>query len=138
MRRTLPVFVGQPQEIIGKEIRFPSANTARRINAAAEAWVVWSPSEVEVLAAHVEIECLVEPLVTDVSAKLEVMPAKGFAEIVRPLIGVADLWQFPFEVVPNVEAPGDVDERYAFTIRAKLWVDARVGEIRIRAGKAVA
>src|SRR5262249_47883638 len=66
------------------------------------------------VAIDVEVEELVETLPADVAPKFDAMAADYLAEVVRPLEGVSNLRQLPFEVVSNDEASAAADERHTF------------------------
>ncbi len=64
----------------------------------------WASAKVEIFAAHVEVESLVEALATKISTKLESVVTEHLGEVVRPLKRISDLWKLAFGVVPKSEA----------------------------------
>src|SRR5713101_97700 len=132
LRRTLTVFIGKPEEIVWKQVL--SRLTSGRIRDL-QTRVVGPSTEIEVLAADIEEERLVKSLRTEISAEFQIVFPDGLAEVVRPLIGISNLWQFALEIVAEVEPAGNIDERHAFTAGAQFGMDTKVWVIRI--GEAV-
>src|SRR5260221_3867066 len=123
------------EQIVRKEIH-RAANSGRRINRA-QARIIRSAAEIEILAADVEIQCLIELLIANVPSELQVVLADGLAEIVRPLESVADLGQLAFEIVADIEPARNIDERHSFAARPQSRGDSytRIGRGREAVGR---
>ena len=101
---------------------------AHRIDRA-QAWVVRSSPENQLLAAYIEEQRLIEPLRANVAAEFDGVLSNHFAEVIGPLKRVPRLRQLPFKVVAEAETTGNIDERYSFfwpptsrvTVNERRW-----------------
>ena len=91
-----------------------------------ESRIVRPASEIQVLPVHVEIKCLIEPLITDIPAELDVVLPNCFREIIRPLERVSGLWQFTFKVIAEVESTRNIYKRHALAASAKSRMNAQI------------
>src|SRR5579863_616236 len=114
--RTLCVGVRKAQKVVREQILVAVGVGQRRIVGAA--------SEKREIAVDVEVKQLVELLATDVSAELQRVFADHAAQVVRELIGIADLRQLSFKIVSDDEATGQGDKRNAFEVLAQEGSDA--------------
>src|SRR5258708_20313352 len=127
LRRTLTIFIRKAQKIIRKQVL---SRLARGRIRDLQTRVVGPSTKIEVLAADIEEERLVKSLRTEISAEFQIVFPDGLAEVVGPLIGISNLWQFHLEIVAEVEPPGNIHDRHAFTAGPQFRVNAKVGVIR--------
>src|SRR4029077_18591162 len=106
-RRALTVAGGHAKEIVGVAIAEACVVAGRRGLVAHDG----------VIALDLEEKKLVEALAMDVGAELHGVVADDLGVVIHPLEGVADLRQFPFEVVADGKPSGNVDIRDALSSR---------------------
>jgi hypothetical protein len=85
----LRVLIIQTNKVVGNQV--------------VESKIVCGKAEQEVPAIHIEIKGLIETLATNVNPKLGGVVANSFGQIVGPLERVANLRDFAFKVIPNIE-----------------------------------
>src|SRR5438477_2760899 len=118
LRGTLDVVVIQTQQVVRKKI------VGNRIV---------RPASIDVIGTvDVEIEALIELIVTEVSAKFKTMISNNFSEAVGNLVRIPALRKLALKVVSNRKSAGNVNVRNSFPAGSEVRVDSEIGIVGVR------
>ena len=112
MRRALDVLIICTDQVIGNQI--------------VETKIVCGSTEQEVPSVHIEIKGLIETLAANVNPEFGGVVPYSLGEIVGPLEGIANLRDFAFKIVTDVEFARNIDKRNTLTTRSQPWGNSEI------------